>query len=101
MPNFCAAFGCANNSSKDDCKARKISFHRFPVTYSELLSTWFIKIKREDFEVTEHSRICSEHFEKDCFVYQKDKRILKSDAIPTLFSFRPQSSRKKTSYEFG
>lgn len=102
MPNFCASYGCSNNSSKVECKEKKISFHRFPVKNSVLLSTWMIKMKREYYVPTEHSRICSDHFEKDCFVYQKDKRILKSDAIPTLFSFRPEKSRRpKTSYEFG
>lgn len=63
---------------------------------------WIAKIKRKNFKPTAYTRICSVHFEEDCFSYQPftKKRFLKPTAVPTKFIFnsRPKIKRKRTSY---
>ncbi|KFM75356.1 THAP domain-containing protein 3, partial [Stegodyphus mimosarum] len=69
MPTACCAYGCSNNNIKYKCKENKISFHLFPK--NEILrKKWILSIKRENFNPTHTTRICSEHFEEDCFTYQ-------------------------------
>ena len=56
--------------------------------------------------ITQHSRICSEHFTEDC--YERDlksellgtkiKYNLKEDAVPTIFNF---SSYKRATVHYG
>lgn len=95
MPSFCSAYGCSNSGRKPDCIG-KISFHRFPINDPILLKKWMINIKR-DFVPTKHSSLCSLHFEDDCFVYNKcGRRSLKTDALPTKFSFIDKSREKAT-----
>ena len=52
----CCAFGCKNRHGKPGTK-----FYRFP-TDPDLKAKWLAVIKREKWEPTEYSRICSEHF---------------------------------------
>jgi hypothetical protein len=60
---------------------------------------WTLKVKRKDWEPSKYSRLCSEHFEEDCFVvrpsvaaaigYDMKGLRLKKGSVPTIF---PQSS---------
>ena len=78
--------------SEINCKARKdssgISFHRFPHKYSDLLSKWVHAMKRKDWAPTEHSSLCSDHFDESCFVVRPGKcgRRLYDHAVPTKFT---------------
>lgn len=103
MPNSCCAFGCSNNSAKKMCREKNISFHLFPHGKPSLMKEWLIKIKRDKFKPTSTTRICSEHFEDDCFRFENftNRRLLKSTAIPTKFAFNEgliKPKRKRTSY---
>ncbi|KFM62878.1 THAP domain-containing protein 2, partial [Stegodyphus mimosarum] len=104
MPTACCAYGCSNSNMKDKCKENKISFHLFPKD-ENLRKEWIIRIKRENFNPTPNTRICSEHFEEECFIYQPftNRRSLKADAVPTKFIFNltKGTTRKRTSYVFG
>ncbi|KAI8750542.1 THAP domain-containing protein 1 [Biomphalaria glabrata] len=105
MGKQCVAFGCYNNDEKkNECRERKISFHRFPINNPKLCIEWILKIKRTNFTVNKHNVICSEHFEEDCFTYQPftNRRFIKPGAVPTKFSFSSKCSRrskKKTMYD--
>ena len=54
-----------------------------------------VRSTRDKWEPTDHSRLCSKHFEKHCFeIYSKlseslglgnVKSLLKPDAVPTIF----------------
>ena len=89
---FCAAINCGNNSKS------KVSTFKFPED-PKLRKEWLIKMKRESFEPTKHSRICADHFTADCFQQNlairsylgstfKPRRLnLKKDAVPTIFNF--------------
>ena len=47
-------------------RGKELSFHRFP-TEDSLLKEWLAKISRVGLEVTKDTRLCSVHFEPDCF----------------------------------
>ncbi|GFQ92567.1 uncharacterized protein TNCT_172421 [Trichonephila clavata] len=99
MPRFCAAYGCANASWKEPCQNKNISFHGFPLSDKLLLQKWLLKVRRANFNPTRSTALCSEHFDEDEFVYQPftNRRTLKKGAIPTKFSYEPQTrTRRKT-----
>ena len=89
---FCAAINCRNHTKS------KVSTFKFPED-PKLGREWLIKMKRESFEPTKHSRICADHFTADCFQQNlaimtslgstfKPRRLnLKKDAVPTIFNF--------------
>ena len=90
---YCAAFGCNANSSN---AKGKCSFLAFP-TDQCTLRIWIAHINRANFKPTKHSRLCSEHFEADCFEQNpvamaalgfrgRARASLKPGAIPTLLS---------------
>ncbi len=43
-------------------------------------------MKREDFQPSKWSTICSEHFEEECFINTPFYRLLKDNSIPTIFT---------------
>ena len=57
MPHYCIVPLCKNISGTPG-----ISFYRLPLKDPELLKKWLIKIRRENTPITEHSRVCSAHF---------------------------------------
>ena len=69
-----------------------ISFYRLPLKDPELLKKWLIKIGRENTPITEHSRVCSAHF-------NGGKRKGKDD-IPVVFNLDKASltTTKVTTY---
>ena len=97
MPHHCCVPGCTSNSREKTVEA--ISFHSFPKD-SALAREWIAKIRREvgdHFQVNEHTKVCSLHFEADAYcsgsrIRPDDKKLttvirqkLKGDAIPTKF----------------
>ncbi|XP_026999627.1 THAP domain-containing protein 1 isoform X3 [Tachysurus fulvidraco] len=44
-------------------------------------------MKRRNFKPTKYSNICSQHFTKDCFKRECNNRVLKENAVPSLFNF--------------
>lgn len=103
MPQ-CVAFGCQNATSGQKRKDG-LSFHKFPLMRPHVLEQWLTNIKPEKFTPSKHSRLCSEHFTKDCFegaVYkmvmgeEKYTKIrLKDDAVPTIFSHKPPAMHSR------
>ncbi|CAL1289336.1 unnamed protein product, partial [Larinioides sclopetarius] len=52
-------------------------------------------LRRENFKATNSTKICSKHFEQDCFDKEKfGATWLKSDALPTIFDFPDHLSNK-------
>ncbi|XP_031343245.1 THAP domain-containing protein 1-like isoform X1 [Photinus pyralis] len=83
MVKSCVAFKCTNRNSKS------VSFHRFP-TDNNLMAQWIRAIGREKFTPTKHSVICGEHFKEADFLRKVPKKVLKNDAIPSVFDFPVQ-----------
>lgn len=86
MPSVCTSYGCTNTSSKQECQNRGVSFHRFPLKNASLLKQWLLNMKRtDDFVPNKYSKICSEHFEQDCFHLARDTGNFKIKYIKKLF----------------
>ena len=99
MPN-CSAIGCTNRSTDHNCDK---SFHRLPAD-DEFSDTWLKNIKRKGAEDLGTLRICSDHFEKECFerdlkselMGTKKKSKLKPGSVPTIFVFSRSTEKRKS-----
>ncbi|KAJ4933065.1 hypothetical protein JOQ06_029902 [Pogonophryne albipinna] len=66
-----------------------LSFHGFP-TELELRRQWLVKIRRNNFTISSHSKVCSRHFATDQLIEPKTldgRRKLVKGAVPTLFEW--------------
>ena len=64
-----------------------LSFHCFPKN-SSLRAQWIHKIKRTGFIVTNHTKVCSRHFEEKLIrSTAKGRRVLLPNSIPSLFEW--------------
>ncbi|XP_071453914.1 uncharacterized protein [Hetaerina americana] len=83
MVHHCCAYGCRERSQKGG----SVTLHSFPKDPSRR-KLWEMKVRRQNFKVTDYTKICSKHFTDDCFDREKfGGTWLKSDAVPTLFNF--------------
>ncbi|XP_069025149.1 THAP domain-containing protein 1 [Embiotoca jacksoni] len=83
MVQTCSAYGCKNRYHKD----KDISFHKFPLARPDVCGKWVSAMRRNNFKPTKYSNICSQHFTKDCFKRECNNRVLKENAVPSLFTF--------------
>jgi len=62
-----------------------------------LLSKWLARIRRTNTPVNEHSRVCGDHFEAECFTKKPgSSRVnLKPGSIPTKFCFVQEKEARK------
>lgn len=86
MVQSCSAYGCKNRYQKD----RNISFHKFPLARPEVCVQWVSAMSRRNFKPTKYSNICSQHFTSDCFKQECNNRVLKDNAVPSLFTLQTQ-----------
>ena len=102
----CAAYGCYNRSDKG--RGKGISFFFFPnprikPEKKDLAARWLINIWRgwtvKNYSFDNAQKVCHEDFEESCFETELQERLgfrihkrLKSDAVPTIFSFKPTQS---------
>lgn len=100
MVRRCVAAGCSNTPSTT------VTLFKFPNDLV-LREKWVKQVRRTraEWEATEHSVLCSEHFTEDCFEADavlarsfglSKRRRLKADAIPTIFH-RPSAELPSTS----
>ncbi|XP_061836696.1 THAP domain-containing protein 1 [Nerophis lumbriciformis] len=87
MVQTCSAYGCKNRYHKD----KDISFHKFPLARPDICGKWVSAMRRNNFKPTKYSNICSQHFTKDCFKRECNNRVLKENAVPSLFNFNLKS----------
>ena len=75
----------------------KKCWYRLPLENKEFLSKWLAKIRRTNTPVNEHSRLCGDHFEADCFRKIPDSSCvnLKPESIPTKFCFVEEKTPRK------
>ena len=99
MPHRCVAGGCSN-TAKDG-----VSLHGWP-TNAQLARQWknAVRNTQANFNQTVSSKLCSSHFSDDSFETQsviahslglKMKKILKPDAVPTIFHNCPPQKRQR------
>lgn len=58
---------------------------RFPFSDKDRLQQWIHNIKRKDWTPNQHSRLCSQHFQQDCFIHVGSRVYLTRIAVPTIF----------------
>ncbi|KAG5834664.1 THAP domain-containing protein 1 isoform X1 [Anguilla rostrata] len=83
MVQSCSAYGCKNRYHKD----KNISFHKFPLARPDVCGKWVAAMRRNNFKPTKYSNICSQHFTRECFKRECNNRVLKENAVPSLFCF--------------
>ncbi|KAL1463809.1 hypothetical protein WDU94_015518 [Cyamophila willieti] len=89
----CSAFNCTNRQIpawKKSCdeNQKEIHFHKFPLKNQALLKKWIHATKREKWEPTPYSFLCSDHFKpEDYKIILGKKKMLKEDSIPSKFKF--------------
>ena len=90
MPNYCCVPGCRSRRG-----------HLFPLS-AKLQMKWRVAINRGDAKGRKlwrpnlsHDVLCSDHFVDSDYVQGRKKRTLKSDAVPSVFSYRGNSPRQK------
>lgn len=91
MVQSCSAYGCKNRYHKD----KNISFHKFPLARPDVCEKWVSAMRRNNFKPTKYSNICSQHFTKDCFKRECNNRVLKENAVPSVFYFSTASEKEK------
>ena len=91
---FSYAFKCFENNTVIITYLEKITFFQFPKD-EEVKARWIQNIRRDKFKPNKWSRVCSIHFPEESFVPEKKIRILKKDAIPTIFPTFPHHLQKK------
>ncbi|KAG2459202.1 THAP domain-containing protein 3 [Polypterus senegalus] len=94
MPKSCAAYNCTNRYSNTK---GKLTFHRFPLSKPHILKEWLDNIGRENFQPNQHMVLCSEHFTPDCFSGFGNRKNLIWNAVPTIFSFTQDNTKKRRS----
>lgn len=83
---------CLKNCKERQNRNKNISFHKFPKN-PEMREKWIKAINQKDFKPSIHSRICSKHFVKDCFIGNawSHKRNLKHNALPCVLEELPKA----------
>ena len=95
----CCANGCSNSSES------KVSFFAFPKD-RKLKKAWENQLKRAGFKPGNSARVCSVHFDLQCFTDNlvllsklnrpdlMPKRLhLRPDAVPTLFDYKDEQQK--------
>ncbi|XP_040177516.1 zinc finger and SCAN domain-containing protein 2-like [Rana temporaria] len=113
MP-FCIVSGCSSKSNKTT-SCRGIILHVFPRSIDRI-KCWLRQTGQDfgnlnkfakrvlDGKKTDIFRLCSEHFTPDCYVTNISKKILRDDALPTIFPNKGvilTARSKRARMEFG
>ncbi|KAE8281230.1 THAP domain-containing protein 6 [Larimichthys crocea] len=94
MPDFCAAYGCANHRCLETRK-RGITFHRFPKD-GEGRRRWEVAIRRDGFAASARTLLCSEHFRSEDFDRTGQIVRLRDGVVPTIFNLPAHLQRSET-----
>lgn len=75
-------------------------YFRFPLKDPILLKKWLKNLRWKDWKPAPNSKICSDHFEKKCFIVREKRKRLHSWAVPTIFSFPNRYLERKVCETF-
>ncbi|OCT59274.1 THAP domain-containing protein 1 [Xenopus laevis] len=89
----CAAINCTSRQTRGCGK----SFHRFPHGRPEVLKKWVMNMRRDKFKPSSKAVLCSDHFEEFCFDRTGQTIRLRTDAVPTVFTFPGKMKKDRKS----
>ncbi|KAM4810393.1 THAP domain-containing protein 1-like [Rhinophrynus dorsalis] len=89
----CAAINCTSRQTRGCGK----SFHRFPHGRPDILKKWVINLRRDKFKPSSKAVLCSDHFEEFCFDRTGQTIRLRTDAVPTVFTFPGKMKKDRKS----
>ncbi|KAJ0057632.1 hypothetical protein NL108_011580, partial [Boleophthalmus pectinirostris] len=58
----------------------------FPLARPDVCDKWVSAMRRDNFRPTKYSSLCSQHFTQDSFKRECNNRVLKENAVPSVFS---------------
>ncbi|KAF2905508.1 hypothetical protein ILUMI_00674, partial [Ignelater luminosus] len=99
MVKYCCAYGCTN----EWMPGGNTTFHKYVIFSSphkrpDLLKLWIHSLRCEDFKPSLTTVICSAHFTKNDYLESGgNKKLLKKDAVPSVFNFLQHLQRKTSS----
>ncbi|KAK3886711.1 hypothetical protein Pcinc_009143 [Petrolisthes cinctipes] len=79
----CCAVGCKNRAGKGS-----VSFYLFPAN-QEQREKWIAAVKRDGWQPTLYTRLCSDHFAKG----HRDSNPFSPDFVPSIFHHTPSHKR--------
>ncbi|XP_077500017.1 uncharacterized protein LOC144110798 [Amblyomma americanum] len=91
MVGSCVAFGCTNR-----VKAPGITFHLFPKDPG-LRGAWERAVRRDGWAPKDGDRLCSTHFERQCFDRTGQTTRLRPGSVPSIFPAFPPHLQKPVS----
>ncbi|XP_053577801.1 THAP domain-containing protein 5 [Bombina bombina] len=89
MPKICVFPECQSLEGKNE------TYYKFPLNDKVRLRQWLINMSKESFVPSINQHLCSRHFKPSCFQYKWGARLLKLDAVPTIFHTSGNISTKK------
>ncbi|XP_075458763.1 THAP domain-containing protein 1-like [Ascaphus truei] len=90
----CAAINCRSRQTRGCGK----SFHRFPHGRPDVLKKWVTNMRRDIFKPSSKAVLCSDHFEEFCFDRTGQTIRLRTDAVPTMFTFPERMKKDRKLY---
>uniref|UniRef100_A0A1E1XDL6 THAP-type domain-containing protein n=1 Tax=Amblyomma aureolatum TaxID=187763 RepID=A0A1E1XDL6_9ACAR len=104
MPTRCVAIGCTTTTHS----VPRVSLHIFPRCAMQR-KLWVLATKRDKWEPSKHSVLCSAHFRSEDFVHDPNvtatlqcaplRRCLKPGAVPSLFSHSKKEGKPRAAFE--
>ncbi|CAJ1074522.1 uncharacterized protein LOC117806362 [Xyrichtys novacula] len=79
----CSVQSCTNCCGPVE-RGLGLTFHKFPLHNTALLSHWLKAVGRSNWHPRLWSSVCSVHFTEDCFDRSGEKVTIRPDAVPTL-----------------
>ena len=73
MPGKCSALNCKTGYAGQP-RVKDVTVHCFPLHDSVLLKKWIHALRRENWQPTKHSRLCSLHFGPDDFEMERTEK---------------------------
>uniref|UniRef100_A0A8C5QYL3 THAP-type domain-containing protein n=1 Tax=Leptobrachium leishanense TaxID=445787 RepID=A0A8C5QYL3_9ANUR len=89
MPKCCAIPECKKSEGKAE------GYYKFPFQDKVRLRQWLANMNLENLVAIKNQHLCSQHFKPSCFQVKSGVRLLKPDAVPTIFPFTGGGSVKK------
>nr|CAD7417506.1 unnamed protein product [Timema poppensis] len=98
----CCAVNCTNKhgDAKTNSPDESLSFHKWPLNNKEKSALWLSNCRRDNWEPSKFSSLCSEHFTDADFIYcpGSHMRRLKPESVPMMFNLPEHLKYKRSTH---